>query len=76
MTDLDHLTRAGETLHGRSVWKDPLAHDLGVLPRTVRKWAAGETPIPSGIWGELRSLLTAHSEAAAELAATLPMVEG
>lgn len=30
-------------------WQTPLARVLGVDPRTIRRFASGETPIPSGV---------------------------
>jgi hypothetical protein len=37
-------------------WQTPLARALGVSPRTVRRWAAGRTPIPASAWAELRKI--------------------
>lgn len=38
------LANAGIKLYGRN-WQTPLAKHLGVYDRTVRRWAAGDTPI-------------------------------
>lgn len=72
MTDADLLERAGEALHGRNVWKGPLADDLGVSPRTLQRWATGQAFIPPGVWGEIAGLLREHSAEAAQLAEQLP----
>ena len=53
----DLLKAAGELLHGVGVWKQPLAADLGINPRTVHRWARGQFMIPAGIGPELVKLL-------------------
>ena len=50
------LARIGRALHGEQ-WQTPLAVDLDVADRTMRRWIAGDTPIPAGIAGELKPLL-------------------
>jgi DNA-binding transcriptional regulator YdaS (Cro superfamily) len=50
------LREAGESLYG-SLWQSALARDLGVNDRTVRRWAAGESRIPAGVWAELHKIL-------------------
>jgi hypothetical protein len=52
----DDLATRGRALYGER-WQTPLAHDLGVADRTVRRWLAGETPIPGGVDSELRKIL-------------------
>jgi hypothetical protein len=68
MTDDEQLQRADMALYGHVGWKPGLARDLGVSERNVARWAAGERPIPVGVWGELGLLLVKHA-AACELLA-------
>lgn len=42
----------GEALYGRQ-WQSALARDLGVADRTVRRWVAGTTDVPSGLYVDL-----------------------
>lgn len=44
----DELRLAGETLHGPH-WQTPLARQLGVAERTVRRWIAGKLPVGDSI---------------------------
>ena len=69
--DPDLLRAAGELLHGREVWKKPLAHDLGVNQRTVHRWARGEFVIPPGIGPELVKLLQGRKREAERLISLL-----
>jgi len=55
MTDPELLEAAGRALHGEH-WVSELARTLGVAERTVRRWLAGQFPIPPGIWPELEAL--------------------
>lgn len=64
------LRAAGHALHGE-FWRVPLAADLGVSHRTVRRWAEGEFRIPAGVPGELRALLSARGVVLRELAERL-----
>ena len=34
-------------------WQTKLAHHLGVNPRTVRRWASGEVPVPPAVSAQL-----------------------
>jgi hypothetical protein len=49
------LVEAGEALYGPR-WQSELARDLGVADRTVRRWAAGTTDVPQGIYLDLLRL--------------------
>lgn len=49
------LVECGEALYG-SQWQSPLARDLGVTDRTVRRWVAGVTAVPSGLYVDLLRL--------------------
>lgn len=53
---VDQLTAIGTALYG-SQWQSALARDLGVADRTMRRWVAGESPIPTGIIADLHRLL-------------------
>jgi hypothetical protein len=63
------LRRAGEALYGER-WQSPLAADLGIADRTVRRWAAGQA-IPETVWPEIRALLESRGKAIAELSRSL-----
>lgn len=52
----EELAVRGRALYGER-WQTPLAHDLGVVDRTVRRWRAGQTQIPGDLDGELRKIL-------------------
>lgn len=67
----DLFRAAGRLLHGR--WfHGALAADLGVARKTVQRWDGGESPVPAGVWAELRALLTARGLALAEVRRKLP----
>lgn len=53
------LLEAGEALYG-SQWQSPIARDLNVADRTVRRWIAGESPIPDGISEDVKNLVTSR----------------
>lgn len=56
MTPAD-LARYGAALTCKSEdWRRPLAYLLKVDPRTVRRWANGETPVPESVEAELKRL--------------------
>jgi hypothetical protein len=57
MLDSQLLAAAGEALYG-PLWQSQLARDLDVADRTVRRWRAGDTPIPGGVAIDLLRLLT------------------
>lgn len=52
----DDLAIRGRSLYGAR-WQTSLAQDLGIADRTLRRWIAGDSPIPEGIESELRRLL-------------------
>jgi len=41
-------------------WQSPLARAVGVTPRTVRRWASGDTPIPERAEADIRRALGAE----------------
>lgn len=54
MTSL--LVACGRALYGDR-WQSPLARDLGVADRTMRRWVAGSYPVPDGIAADLFKLV-------------------
>jgi hypothetical protein len=56
VTGPDLLSRAASLLYGE-MWQTPLASELGVPPRQVRRWASGDRQIPPSTWPELVRLL-------------------
>lgn len=50
------LHAIGEALWG-SRWQTDMAEALDVAPRTVRRWAAGDVPVPAGVWMDLLRLM-------------------
>ena len=54
------LETAGRALFG-SAWQKPMAGALDVNERTVRRWHAGDSNVPSGVWPELKELLGKHA---------------
>lgn len=61
------LAMAGRALYGNR-WQTNLAMDLGVHPRTVRGWAAGDRPIPPGQWRYITALLQQRARDCREIA--------
>ena len=66
MTDPELLEAAGRALYGDH-WVADLAHALDVAERTVRRWLAGQFPIPPGIWPELETLCADRTSALADV---------
>ena len=56
MTAPNTLAEIGRWLYGDD-WKRELVDLLDVTPRRVRAWAAGEEPVPDGVWRELYEAL-------------------
>ena len=52
----DLFARVGCALYGDR-WQTQLAGALGVADRTVRRWAAGEQPVPDGVVTDLCRLM-------------------
>jgi hypothetical protein len=50
------LIACGEALYG-SRWQTDLSEELEVADRTMRRWLAGDTPIPPGLWVDLTRLM-------------------
>jgi len=70
VSDATILAAAGRLLHG-DAWQSPIARDLGVADRTVRRWLAETSPIPAGVWPDLAAALEQRAAAAAGLAEQL-----
>ena len=66
------LTQAGEALYGAS-WRAPLARDLGIDERTIRRWVAGTYPVPNGVTANLERIIADH---AAELSRIVGEITG
>jgi len=49
------LIACGEALYGPQ-WQSALARDLGVSDRTMRRWVAGDQPVPPGVHVDLLRL--------------------
>ena len=49
------LQEVGRALYG-DIWQSELARDLGCNDRTVRKWNAGDAPIPEYLRGEVAKI--------------------
>lgn len=56
------LRQAGEALHGAR-WQMPLARDLPVDSRLMRRWGAGERPIPAWVAPRLAQMLAEQGKA-------------
>lgn len=67
-TDLLRMT--GEALYGAR-WQTPIAHDLGVTPRSVRHWCAMKHDCPDDIAERLLPLVVKRGEALRQLAEAL-----
>lgn len=61
------LESAGHALYGNE-WQSKLAHALGIDPRRIRQWMAGERKPAPGITQDVIALLETNK---VELAATL-----
>lgn len=49
------LVECGEALYGPQ-WQSAVARDLGVSNRTVRRWVAGTSEVPPGLYLDLLRL--------------------
>jgi hypothetical protein len=70
LSDPEFVRRAGAALYGER-WLTPLAMALGnVDPRTVRRWAGGQRPVPPGVRARVVAMVR---ERIAELEELLPI---
>jgi hypothetical protein len=60
-SDAALIRDAGRLLYGER-WQSALAAALGINLRTVRRWAAGQQPVPEAIILRVRDLLQARIE--------------
>jgi hypothetical protein len=56
------LRQIGIFFHGEE-WQAPLARDLHVSERTMRRWVAGTEDIPRGVWRDLSAHLETYTNA-------------
>lgn len=76
MTRRDALIQAGHVLYG-GTWQSALCRDLGPRnpagptekydDRAMRRWAAGQRPVPQWVMAALRDLVAARCEAGKNL---------
>lgn len=64
------LEEVGRALFGDQ-WQTPLARELEVADRTLRRWIAGDREPPAGLPGDLARICRAHAEKLQRLAARL-----
>lgn len=64
------LHEAGEALYGPR-WQLELARALDVSGRSMRRWAAGTTDVPSGLYIDLLRLTQARAQKLDDLAERL-----
>lgn len=54
--DATLLNDVGSALWGPS-WKGPMAAAVRHQKNAVADWASGRTPVPAGVWSELKELM-------------------
>lgn len=64
------LVEAGEALYGPR-WQSDLARDLGVSDRTMRRWVAGTSDVPTGLYVDLLRMTQERATALDALAPRL-----
>ncbi len=64
--DIPLLIRCGKWMYG-SRWQTDLSEALGVNARTVRRWVAGDTPVPYGVYADIRKLVTEKVDRAGDM---------
>ena len=52
----DLISRVGRALYGER-WQTPLARELGVADRTVRRWVSGEDMPKPGVFADLAAIV-------------------
>ena len=55
MDDRSLITEIGQALWG-AAWEGPMADALKRPKGAVSDWARGRTPVPAGVWKELREI--------------------
>jgi len=56
------LNDIGETLYGEH-WQGPLADDLDISVRSMRRWANGSVNVPQGVWEDLVEIMSSRRAA-------------
>jgi hypothetical protein len=69
------LQQIGTFFHGEE-WQAPLARDLRVNERTMRRWVAGTEEIPRGVWRELNDHLEIYNGTLRSLVAQVKHTAG
>lgn len=64
------LRQAGEALYGPH-WQTALARALQVNDRTMRRWIAGDSPLPDGLNEELAALCRHHGRGLLDMSMSL-----
>lgn len=65
------LRRCGEALYGER-WQSPLARDLDISDRHMRRMVSGAADVPDGVYLDLHRLLTERAAEIDDLLAALP----
>jgi hypothetical protein len=71
MTDAEILNLTATALYG-ALWQNALARALDINQRTVRRWAAGEAPVPPGVWQDISEIMAERVIELRDLRKTLP----
>ncbi|HEY1806392.1 MAG TPA: hypothetical protein VGG45_18115 [Terracidiphilus sp.] len=69
------LRKVGSFFYGGE-WQAPLARDLGVGERTMRRWVAGTEKIPRGVWRDLGEHLDGYQRGLAILVSAVKQNSG
>jgi hypothetical protein len=56
MVDATLIADVGRALWGEA-WKGPMAEAVRHQKSAVTEWARGRSPVPAGVWSELRALV-------------------
>lgn len=71
MNETELLNLTATALYGAQ-WQNALARALSINERTVRRWAAGEAPVPIGVWNDISELIADRVTELRDLRKTLP----
>jgi len=58
-----YLTHAGTLMYGPTSWQSPLARDVSLTPRSLRRYLDGTRPIPTSLLLTLSRLTFARADA-------------
>jgi hypothetical protein len=56
MQDAGLIAEVGRALWGPA-WKGPMAESIHHQKGAVAEWATGRSPVPAGVWSELKELV-------------------